>query len=85
MRPLPRPQEMAKYASKPHQSDMPVNTRYEQRILVPAVPASLGSHLCDRLIKDGHDVLCLDNFFTGSQAKHRPPASNPYFELCGMM
>jgi len=41
----------------------------------------LGSHLCDRLIKDGHDVLCVDNFFTGSKTNIAHLISNPYFEL----
>jgi UDP-glucuronate decarboxylase len=41
----------------------------------------LGSHLCDRLIKDGHDVLCVDNFFTGSKTNIAHLIGNPYFEL----
>ncbi|BCO27358.1 UDP-glucose 4-epimerase [Rhodoferax lithotrophicus] len=41
----------------------------------------LGSHLCDRLIKDGHDVLCVDNFFTGSKANVAHLLSHPRFEL----
>lgn len=38
-----------------------------KRILVTGGAGFLGSHLCDRLVKKGHDVLCLDNFFTGSK------------------
>jgi UDP-glucuronate decarboxylase len=41
----------------------------------------VGSHLCDRLLKDGHDVLCIDNFFTGSKVNVRHLFSNPHFEL----
>ncbi len=37
------------------------------RILVTGGAGFIGSHLCDRLIRDGHDVICLDNFFTGSK------------------
>ena len=41
----------------------------------------LGSHLCDRLIRDGHDVLCVDNFFTGARANIAHLLGNPQFEL----
>jgi UDP-glucuronate decarboxylase len=34
-------------------------------VLVTGGAGFLGSHLCDRLLKDGHEVICLDNFFTG--------------------
>ena len=36
-------------------------------ILVTGGAGFLGSHVCDRLIADGHDVLCVDNFFTGTK------------------
>ena len=39
-----------------------------QKILVTGGPGFLGSHLCERLIEGGHDVLCVDNYFTGSKA-----------------
>ncbi|MDD5578206.1 MAG: SDR family oxidoreductase [Methylobacter sp.] len=51
------------------------------RILVTGGAGFLGSHLCDRLIKEGHDVLCVDNFFTGSKANIAHLIGNPYFEL----
>jgi len=51
------------------------------RILITGGAGFLGSHLCDRLIKDGHDVLCVDNFFTGSKTNIAHLISNPYFEL----
>ena len=41
----------------------------------------LGSHLCDRLIHEGHDVLCLDNFFTGTKQNILHLMQNPNFEL----
>ncbi len=51
------------------------------RILVTGGAGFLGSHLCDRLIKDGHDVLCVDNFFTGRKQNIAHLISHPYFEL----
>jgi UDP-glucuronate decarboxylase len=41
----------------------------------------LGSHLCDRLLEDGHDVVCADNFFTGAKANIAHLLSRPNFEL----
>ncbi len=41
----------------------------------------LGSHLCDRLLERGHEVLCVDNFFTGSKENLRHLREEPYFEL----
>ena len=52
-----------------------------KRILVTGGAGFLGSHLCDRLIKDGHDVLCVDNFFTGSKTNIAHLIGNSYFEL----
>lgn len=40
---------------------------HKKRILVTGGAGFLGSHLCDRLVKEGHEVLCLDNFFTGTK------------------
>ena len=37
-----------------------------KRILVTGGAGFLGSHLCERLLADGHDVICVDNFFTGT-------------------
>ena len=53
----------------------------KKRILVTGGAGFLGSHLCDRLIKEGHDVLCVDNFFTGSKTNIAHLIGNPYFEL----
>ncbi|GMO69575.1 MAG: SDR family oxidoreductase [Treponemataceae bacterium] len=41
----------------------------------------LGSHLCKRLLKDGFDVMCLDNFFTGQKRNIAELTGNPYFEV----
>ena len=46
-----------------------------KRILVTGGAGFLGSHLCERLLAAGNDVLCVDNYFTGTQAEHRAPAS----------
>jgi UDP-glucuronate decarboxylase len=52
-----------------------------KRILVTGGSGFLGSHLCDRLISEGHDVICLDNFFTGSKQNIAHLIGNPYFEI----
>jgi UDP-glucuronate decarboxylase len=51
------------------------------RILVTGGAGFLGSHLCDRLIGQGHDVICFDNFFTGRKANIQHLVGNPRFEL----
>lgn len=51
------------------------------RILVTGGAGFLGSHLCERLLRDGHEVLCLDNFFTGRKASIRHLFKEPGFEL----
>ena len=53
----------------------------QKRILVTGGAGFLGSHLCDRLIREGHDVLCLDNFFTGAKQNILHLMQNPNFEL----
>ena len=40
-----------------------------KRVLVTGGAGFLGSHLCDRLIKDGNNVICVDNFYTGSKKR----------------
>ena len=52
-----------------------------KRILITGGAGFLGSHLCDRLLKEGHDILCVDNFFTGSKNNIAHLMSNPYFEV----
>jgi UDP-glucuronate decarboxylase len=51
------------------------------RILVTGGAGFLGSHLCERLLKDGHEVVCLDNLFTGQKANVAHLATNPNFEF----
>lgn len=52
-----------------------------KRILVTGGAGFLGSHLCERLLDEGNDVICLDNFFTGSKSNIVHLLKNPYFEL----
>ncbi|MCP5473852.1 MAG: UDP-glucuronic acid decarboxylase family protein [Lysobacterales bacterium] len=52
-----------------------------KRILVTGGAGFLGSHLCERLIAQGHDVLCVDNFFTGAKANVAHLIGHPAFEL----
>ena len=52
-----------------------------KRVLVTGGAGFLGSHLCDRLLSDGYDVLCADNFYTGSKRNITHLLGNPYFEL----
>lgn len=52
-----------------------------RKILVTGGAGFLGSHLCDRLIAGGHDVLCVDNFYTGSKANVAQLLGHPRFEL----
>ena len=55
--------------------------RERKTILVTGGSGFLGSHLCDRLLKDGHDVICVDNLFTGSKRNIDHLIGNPRFEL----
>ena len=51
------------------------------RILVSGGAGFIGAHLCARLVEQGHYVICLDNYFTGSKANIEPLIGNPNFEL----
>jgi UDP-glucuronate decarboxylase len=52
-----------------------------QRILVTGGAGFLGSHLCERLLNEGHEVLCVDNYFTGSKGNIEHLIGQPRFEL----
>lgn len=54
---------------------------HKQTILVTGGGGFIGSHLCELLLSRGNDVICLDNFFTGSKNNIRHLLSNPSFEL----
>jgi UDP-glucuronate decarboxylase len=58
-----------------------VQTLRNKRALVTGGAGFLGSHLCERLLADGQEVLCVDNFFTGNKANVRHLAADPNFEL----
>jgi len=52
-----------------------------KRILVTGGAGFLGSHLCERLLNEGHEVLCVDNFYTGRRGNIAHLLNNPYFEV----
>ncbi|MDD4821466.1 MAG: SDR family oxidoreductase [Bacteroidales bacterium] len=52
-----------------------------KKILVTGGAGFIGSHLCTRLLKEGNDVICLDNYFTGSKENILHLIGNPHFEL----
>jgi len=58
----------------------PVAPAVRKRILVTGGAGFIGSHLCERLLTDGHDVLCVDNFFTGRKENVAKLLSSPRFE-----
>jgi UDP-glucuronate decarboxylase len=58
-----------------------VRNGLRKRILVTGGAGFLGSHLCERLLEDGHEVLCVDNFYTGSKENLLELITSPHFEL----
>ena len=50
------------------------------KILVTGGAGFIGSHLCEKLVNNGHDVLCVDNYFTGSKGNIAHLLRNPLFE-----
>lgn len=59
----------------------PITATIPKRVLVTGGAGFLGSHLCERLVGDGHDVLCVDNFYTGLRANIAHLLERPNFEL----
>lgn len=53
----------------------------QKKVLVTGGAGFIGSHLCERLVEQGHDVICLDNFFTGSKLNVQHLVGKPNFEL----
>ncbi|MFZ3138324.1 MAG: UDP-glucuronic acid decarboxylase family protein [Thermodesulfovibrionales bacterium] len=53
----------------------------KKRILVTGGAGFIGSHLCERLLNEGNEVLCIDNFYTGRKANIVHLLANPYFEI----
>ncbi len=58
-----------------------MTVKESMRILVTGGAGFIGSHLIDRLMNDGHEVICLDNFYTGKKHNLRQWLDNPNFEL----
>jgi len=52
-----------------------------KRVMVTGGAGFLGSHLCERLLREGHDVLCVDNYFTGRKDNIIPLLDHPHFEV----
>jgi len=53
----------------------------KKRVLITGGAGFLGSHLCERLLNDGHEVLCLDNFYTGTKESIVHLVDHPFFEM----
>lgn len=51
------------------------------KVLVTGGSGFLGSHLCERLLNEGREVLCVDNFYTGHKSNISHLINNPYFEI----
>ena len=52
-----------------------------KQILITGGAGFIGSHLCARLLEEGNEVICLDNYFTGSKENVIPLLKNPHFEF----
>ena len=55
--------------------------KINKKILITGAAGFLGSHLCEQLINDGHEVICVDNFFTGSKENLSNIIDNNRFEI----
>ena len=61
--------------------ETPAKVSNRKRVMVTGGAGFLGSHLCERLLNDGCDVLCVDNFYSGTRDNISHLIGNPYFEL----
>ena len=59
----------------------PIATQLLRRVLVTGGAGFIGSHLCERLLEMGYDVLCVDNFFTGTRRNIEHLLGHPRFEI----
>ncbi|HID03662.1 MAG TPA: NAD-dependent epimerase/dehydratase family protein, partial [Desulfobacterales bacterium] len=57
------------------------NYNIRKRVLITGGAGFLGSHLCETLLNQGNEVLCLDNYFTGTKNNIKRLFDNPLFEL----
>ncbi|MBU1232147.1 MAG: NAD-dependent epimerase/dehydratase family protein, partial [Proteobacteria bacterium] len=58
-----------------------MKSQIRKQVLVTGGAGFVGSHLCERLLNDGHDVICVDNFFTGTKDNVLHLLDNPHFEI----
>ncbi|MBU1138285.1 MAG: NAD-dependent epimerase/dehydratase family protein, partial [Proteobacteria bacterium] len=58
-----------------------MESQIRKQVLVTGGAGFVGSHLCERLLNDGHDVICVDNFFTGTKDNVLHLLDNPHFEI----
>ena len=68
-------------AMTPEQDHVTTQERSVRRILITGGAGFIGSHLCETLLADGHEVICADNFFTGSRRNVAHLLGNPRFEI----
>ena len=72
---------MTGHILKPDVVSIQDGVNMSQRILITGGAGFLGSHLCETLLNTGAEVLCVDNYFTGSKRSIAHLIGNPYFEL----
>src|ERR1044072_6058211 len=68
-------------AARVRKPKRPMRNEDKQSVMVTGGAGFLGSHLCERLLREGHEVLCVDNFFTGSRQNIAHLLTDPRFDL----